>query len=241
MIDSLLHWFGQQDLLAAFADPLDRQRYLAGFGYTLLLAAGSSLLALLLGVAGALLAATPWRGARLAVRVYVEAMRNTPLLVQLFLLYFGIGALLPLNDAGEHLVGRTAWAIIAIGLHYGAFQVEALRAALDGVPVATLEAARALGLQGRELQRWIILPLALRQALPELGNTSVQIVKATAVAYAIAVPELLYAANRLWADNGNVAQMMPVLLLSYLLLVLAVTWLQRRLERHFRIPGEVGA
>ena len=145
------------------------------------------------------------------------------------------------NDAGEHLVGRTAWAIIAIGLHYGAFQVEALRAALDGVPVATLEAARALGLQGRELQRWIILPLALRQALPELGNTSVQIVKATAVAYAIAVPELLYAANRLWADNGNVAQMMPVLLLSYLLLVLAVTWLQRRLERHFRIPGEVGA
>ncbi|WP_275629357.1 ABC transporter permease subunit [Pseudomonas sp. 273] len=241
MIDSLLHWFGQRDLLAAFADPLDRQRYLAGFGYTLLLAAGSSLLALLLGVAGALLAATPWRGARLAVRVYVEAMRNTPLLVQLFLLYFGVGALLPLDSAGEHLLGHTAWAIIAIGLHYGAFQVEALRAALDSVPVATLEAARALGLQGRELHRRIILPLALRQALPELGNTSVQIVKATAVAYAIAVPELLYAANRLWADNGNVAQMMPVLLLSYLLLVLAVTWLQRRLERHFRIPGEVRA
>ncbi|WP_024766567.1 ABC transporter permease subunit [Pseudomonas nitroreducens] len=241
MIESLSFWLGNPEWLHALDDPLDRQRYLLGFAHTLILAAGSALLALFLGLAGALLHSSRGRPVRLLVDAYVETMRNSPLLVQLFLLYFGVGSLLPQDASGQPLLGRTGWAIIAIGLHYGAYQVEALRSALISVPATTLEAARALGLSERDVRRYVLLPQALRLALPELGNVTVQVVKATAVAYAIAVPELLYASNRIWADNGNIAQMMPVLLISYLLLVLVVTALQRWFEHRLRIPGEVGA
>ncbi|TPG88781.1 amino acid ABC transporter permease [Pseudomonas caspiana] len=240
MIEHLRLWLEQHELmLSVIHDPVDRSRFFVGMGYTLLLAVGGNLLALSVGVAGAVLKSSRWSGVRAAVTVYVEIMRNTPLLVQVFLLYFGIGSLLPVDTHGNHFIGATEWAIIAIGLHYGAYQIEALRAGISAVPDATLEAAEALGLHNYQLQRHVLLPLALRQALPELSNTIVQVLKATAVAYAIAVPELLYASNRIWSDNFNIPQMMQVLLLAYLLLIGATTWLLRRIEHRFRLPSQV--
>ena len=82
------------------------------------------------------------------------------------------------------------------------------------------------------------LPLALWNSLPAAGNTVVQTIKSTSTAYAIAVPELLYASNRIWSDNFNVAEMMQVLLLVWLLLIGLSSWLLRRLEYHLRLPGQ---
>ncbi|MBA2923881.1 amino acid ABC transporter permease [Pseudomonas sp. P7] len=231
-------WLEQHGLsLSIVWDPMDRQRFLLGLGLTLLLSLASIALSLLIGVVGAAGLGSRqglWRGISGA---YVALFRNTPLLVQLFFFYFGVGALLPLVD-GVRLLNGTQWAIIVIALHSGAFQAVNLRAGIDGVPRATLQAAAALGMQERTVLRHIVLPLALRNSLPAMGNTVVQTIKSTSIAYAIAVPELLYASNRIWSDNFNVAEMMQVLLLVWLLLIGLSSWLLRRLEYHLRLPGQ---
>ncbi len=231
-------WLEQHGLsLSIVWDPMDRQRFLLGLGLTLLLSLASIALSLLIGVVGAAGLGSRqglWRGISGA---YVALFRNTPLLVQLFFFYFGVGALLPLVD-GVRLLNGTQWAIIVIALHSGAFQAVNLRAGIDGVPRATLQAAAALGMQERTVLRHIVLPLALRNSLPAMGNTVVQTIKSTSIAYAIAVPELLYASNRIWSDNFNVAEMMQVLLLIWLLLIGLSSWLLRRLEYHLRLPGQ---
>lgn len=233
-------WLEQHGLLLSILwDPLDRERFLTGLGLTLLLSVASIVLSLLIGVCGA-----AGLGARRAFwrhlsTAYIELFRNTPLLVQLFFFYFGVGALLPLlADGSGRLLSGTQWAIIAIALHSGAFQAANLRAGIAAVPRATLEAAAALGMHERTVLRHIVLPLALRNSLPAMGNTVVQTIKSTSLAYAIAVPELLYASNRIWSDNFNVAEMMQVLLLVWLLLIGASSWLLRRLEQHLRLPGQ---
>lgn len=231
-------WLEQHGLsLSIVWDPMDRQRFLLGLGLTLLLSLASIALSLLIGVVGAAGLGSRqglWRGISGA---YVALFRNTPLLVQLFFFYFGVGALLPLVD-GVRLLNGTQWAIIVIALHSGAFQAVNLRAGIDGVPRATLQAAAALGMEERTVLRHIVLPLALRNSLPAMGNTVVQTIKSTSIAYAIAVPELLYASNRIWSDNFNVAEMMQVLLLVWLLLIGLSSWLLRRLEYHLRLPGQ---
>ncbi len=235
---SLRLWLEQHGLsLSIVWDPMDRQRFLLGLGLTLLLSLASIALSLLIGAAGAAGLGSRqglWRGISGA---YVALFRNTPLLVQLFFFYFGLGALLPLVD-GVRLLNGTQWAIIVIALHSGAFQAVNLRAGIDAVPRATLQAAAALGMQERTVLRHIVLPLALRNSLPAMGNTVVQTIKSTSIAYAIAVPELLYASNRIWSDNFNVAEMMQVLLLVWLVLIGLSSWLLRRLEHHLRLPGQ---
>lgn len=233
-------WLEQHGLsLSILWDPMDRQRFLLGLGLTLLLLVASIALSLVMGILGAagLGSRRPlWRHLSAA---YIALFRNTPLLVQLFFFYFGVGALLPLVDgASVRLLNGTQWAIIVIALHSGAFQAENLRAGIDAVPRATLDAAAALGLHGRTVLRHIVLPLALRNSLPAMGNTVVQTIKSTSIAYAIAVPELLYASNRIWSDNFNVAEMMQVLLLVWLLLIGLSSWLLRRLEDYLRLPGQ---
>ncbi|MDT9634510.1 amino acid ABC transporter permease [Pseudomonas sp. JV449] len=233
-------WLEQHGLsLSILWDPMDRQRFLLGLGLTLLLSVASIALSLVIGVWGAAGLGSrrlPWRQLSAG---YVALFRNTPLLVQLFFFYFGVGAWLPLaDDTSVRLLNGTQWAIIVIALHSGAFQAENLRAGIDAVPRATLDAAAALGMQGVTVLRHIVLPLALRNSLPAMGNTVVQTIKSTSIAYAIAVPELLYASNRIWSDNFNVAEMMQVLLLVWLLLIGASSWLLRRLENHLRLPGQ---
>lgn len=232
---------GQGFHLSILWDPTDAQRFLLGLGFTLGLAIASVLLSLVIGVLGVALKSSPWRPVRQAVTAYVELFRNTPLLAQLYFFYFGLGSLLPMvEDADGHtgrMIGNFQWAVIVLGLHSGAFQIEALRGSIDAVPRSTIEAAQALGLHGRKLFRHLILPLALRNSLPALGNSLAQAVKSTSVAYAIAVPELLYACNRIWTDNFNVAEMMQVLLLMYFILLGGCALLMSRIEARFRLPG----
>ena len=222
-------------------DPADGRRFLLGLGLTLALAVLAVALSLAIGVAGAAVKGSRFAAGRKAINAYVEVFRNTPLLAQMYFFFFGVGSLLPMvvNEQGEQvrLLGSFGWAVIVLGLHSGAFQIEALRGSIDAVPRSTIEAAQALGLHGRELFRHLILPLALRNSLPALGNSLAQAVKSTSVAYAIAVPELLYACNRIWTDNFNVAEMMQVLLLTYFILLGGCALLMSRIEARFRLPG----
>ena len=100
-----------------------------------------------------------------------------------------------------------------------------------------MEAAEALGFTRLQIYKNITLPLAFRVVLPALNNNLVNLVKTTTLAYAIAVPEMLYEANQIWSDNVNVPEMMIFLLLAYFVLVGVLVWMMHRWERAMKIPG----
>ena len=180
-------------------------------------------------------------GLRRAVQGYIQLFRNTPPLVQLYFFYFALGNLMPLveNEHGwrEPLLGNFAWAVISLSFFAGAFNVEIFRAGIEAVPRSTVEAAESLGYSRLKAYVYIILPLAFRVSLPALNNNLVNLVKTTTLAYAIAVPEMLYVANQIWSDEVNVPEMMVFLLIAYVLLVGVLVWAMNRWERAMRIPG----
>jgi polar amino acid transport system permease protein len=161
--------------------------------------------------------------------------------VQLYFFYFAIGTLLPKveTDWGGQapLLGSFAWAAISLSFFAGAFNVEIFRSGIEAVPKSTTEAAEALGFSRLQIYKEVTLPLAIRVVLPALNNNLVNLVKTTTLAYAIAVPEMLYEANQIWSDNVNVKEMMVFLLLAYFLLVGVLVWGMSKCERKLQIPG----
>lgn len=221
-------------------DAYDRDRFLHGLWTTTWLSLVAGALSILVGLAGAAALEARSRMVGAIVRGYVEAFRNTPPLVQLLFFYFAIGGLLPgvtTDGATVPLVSNTGWAIVSFSLFAGAFNVEIFRSGLEAVPAATTEAAEALGYTRIQALRHVGLPLALRVCMPALGNNLVNLVKTTSLAYAIAVPELLYAAAQIWSESMNVRETMTVLLLTYLVLIGILVWAMERWERALRLPG----
>ncbi len=107
------------------------------------------------------------------------------------------------------------WAIISLSFFAGAFNVEIFRSGVEAVPKTTVEAAESLGFSRLRAYALIVLPLAFRISLPALNNNLVNLVKTTTLAYAIAVPEMLYVSSQIWSDELNVPVMMNVLLICY--------------------------
>ena len=129
------------------------------------------------------------------------------------------------------------WAIVSLSLFAGAFNVEIFRSGIEAVPRTTVEAAEALGYTRLKAYRHVVLPLALRVCLPALNNNLINLLKTTTLAYAIAVPETLYAVKQIWSESQNVVEMMLVLLATYAVLVGVLVWIMHRWERALRIPG----
>lgn len=226
--------------LTIFYDPFDRQRFANGLLMTLTLAAISIVASVVIGVVGAWLQGSRLRLTRKIVYWYIQFFRNTPPLVQIYFFFFGIGSLLSLAGASGRpvpIVSNVTWAVISLSFFAGAFNVEIFRSGVEAVPSTTLEAAESLGFSRLRTYLLIVLPLAFRISLPALNNNLVNLVKTTTLAYAIAVPELLYVSSQIWSDNLNVPVMMNVLLLVYILVVGALVWVMHRWERAIRLPG----
>ena len=237
------YWLYQETgiKLTIFYDAFDRERMWRGFLTTIELSAICIALSLVVGVVGAWLQGSRLVWLRRVVQGYIQFFRNTPPLVQLYFFYFGLGSLMPLveNEHGyrEPLLSNFAWAIVSLSFFAGAFNVEIFRAGIEAVPRATIEAAESLGYSRLRAYVYIVLPLAFRISLPALNNNLVNLVKTTTLAYAIAVPEMLYVANQIWSDEVNVPEMMTFLLVAYVALVGALVWTMNRWERAMRIPG----
>jgi polar amino acid transport system permease protein len=177
---------------------------------------------------------------RFLVHAYIQFFRNTPPIVQLYFFYFALGSYLrTTTETGlsAPLLSNFTWAVIALSLYAGAFNVEIFRAGVEAVPKETVEAAEALGYSRLKAYVHVILPLAFRISLPALNNNLVNLIKTTTVAYAIAVPEMLYVANQIWSDELNVPEMMNTLLILYVGLVGVLVAVMTRWERAMRIPG----
>ena len=222
--------------LTIFYDAFDRARFASGFWVTVELSVVCIVGSLVIGVLGAWVQGSRVRLARTLVYWYIQAFRNTPPLVQLYFFYFGLGSLLRAAGGGP-LVTNVTWAIVSLSFFAGAFNVEIFRAGVEAVPRTTIEAAESLGFSRLQTYVRIVLPLAFRISLPALNNNLVNLVKTTTLAYAIAVPEMLYVSSQIWSDELNVPVMMNVLLVAYFVLVGVLVYGMHRWERRMRVPG----
>lgn len=228
--------------LTIFYDAFDRARFVSGFLTSLRLMALCIAASVVIGVMGAFLQTSRVTLIRATMAAYIQFFRNTPPLIQLYFFYFALGSYLRVtNEMGlaVPIVSNFTWAAICLSLYAGAFNVEIFRAGIEAVPQETSDAAEALGYSRVGAYIHVILPLAFRISLPALNNNLVNLVKTTTIAYAIAVPEMLYVANQIWSDELNVPEMMNVLLVVYVTLVGIVVYVMGRWERAMRVPGYV--
>ena len=222
--------------LTIFYDAFDRARFASGFWMTVELSVVCIVLSVVIGIFGAWVQRSRLRVARTVVYWYIQAFRNTPPLVQLYFFYFGLGSLIT-AAVGHPMVTNVAWAIVSLSFFAGAFNVEIFRSGIEAVPRTTIEAAESLGFSRLQTYLRIVFPLAFRITLPALNNNLVNLVKTTTLAYAIAVPEMLYVSSQIWSDELNVPVMMNVLLICYFLLVGILVYLMHRWERALHVPG----
>src|SRR5262250_1041299 len=222
--------------LTIFYDAYDRGRFVEGLLTTLKLSAYCLVGSLALGAVVAMLQGAHHRVVRGAANSFVQLFRNTPPLVQLYFFYFALGPLLP-KVGGAPPLGSFGWAVVSLTLLETAFAAEIYRAGIEAVPKAMVEAAASLGFSRLQIYRQVVLPLALRVTMPAMTNNLVNLVKTTTLAYAIAVPELVYMSAQIWSEQVNVAEMMIVLLVSYVAMVGAINQLMQWLEARLRVPG----
>lgn len=153
----------------------------------------------------------------------VEFVRSTPLLVQLYFLYFA------LPDAGLRL-GRMQALVIGLGIHYGAYCSEAYRAGINSVPDGQWEAATAMNLGRTTTWTRVILPQAIPNVLPALGNFLVAAFKDAPLGYAITVTEVLFFATTISGRMFRPQEPFILIGIGFLLVSLPAAWLVRRLE-----------
>ncbi|TDV11725.1 amino acid ABC transporter permease [Paraburkholderia caballeronis] len=192
--------------------------FASGAATTLGLTAIATALGLAVGVAGAAARNTGTPGLawlRGAVGLYVEAIRNTPFLVQLFFLFFGLPAL------GIH-IGAYAAAILAMTLNLGAYSVEIVRAGVAAVPRGHLEAAAALAMSPAQTFRHVVLPQAFAKVFPALVSQIVITMLGSAVVSQISVADLTYAASYIQSRNFRAFETYFVITLAYLALALVL-------------------
>ncbi|HAT7492850.1 TPA: amino acid ABC transporter permease [Raoultella ornithinolytica] len=195
----------------------------AGLVFTIPITLISFSLGLLLGFIVALIRLYGPAPLKSVVRFYVWIIRGTPLLVQLFLIFYA------LPSVGITLDAFPA-AVIGFTLNVGAFTSEVIRATLLLVAKGQWEAAHSIGMSWGQSLRYIILPQAARVAVPPLSNTFISLVKDTSLASVITVPELFLAAQRIAAVTYQPLILYSEAALLYLLISSVLSYLQSRLE-----------
>ncbi|WP_036222544.1 amino acid ABC transporter permease [Mesoaciditoga lauensis] len=203
---------------------------IGGLKFTLVLASVSIVFGFIIGI---FIAIERVYGKKLAYGLstaYVEIIRGTPLLVQLFILYFS------LPQIGIHLSPLAA-SIISFSLNSGAYQAEYIRGALQSVEKGQLKAALSLGMTKWQAIRTIIMPQALRKVLPSWTNEFVYLVKYTSLAYLVGVPELTAQGEFFASRNFEFMNVFLGVALLYLLVIFAITWTFSAVEKRVKIPG----
>jgi polar amino acid transport system permease protein len=205
----------------------------AGLQLTVLLTFTGMALALVIGMLLSLARLNP-RRRLLAVpaATFVEIIRGSPLLLQLFYIFY----VLPFFGLR---LGPLEAGILGLGINYGAYLSEVFRAGIEAVAHGQWEAARALGMRPRVYMPQVILPQAIRIVIPPLGNYFISLFKDTALVSTISIGELLFRGQLLAAENFKYLQIYSFIFVLYLLISYPASLGVRALERHLRIDRRV--
>jgi len=175
------------------------------------------------------------------VNGFVYVFRGTPLIVQTFLIYFGLGQFEWIRDSWAWTFLRDPWwcAVIAFSLNSAAYATEIIRGAVSNIPRGELEAASALGLSPRQVDLLVLIPSALRRALPQYGNEVVFMLHGSAVASVITLQDILGAGRTLNARHYLAYEGFVTAALLYMAITFAIVLVFRQLEdrylRHLRL------
>ncbi|MBT2418251.1 ectoine/hydroxyectoine ABC transporter permease subunit EhuD [Streptomyces sp. ISL-22] len=199
-------------------------RFWDGLLLTLQILALGSLISFALGLVWALLMRTPSRWVRWPVGAVTEFIRNTPLLVQLFFLFY------VLPEWG-FTFSALATGVFAIGLHYSTYTMQVYRAGIEAVPAGQWEAATALNLPVTRTWRVVILPQAIRRVVPALGNYVIAMLKDTPILMTITVMEMLGEARLFAQENFQFTEPLTVIGVAFILIAYPASLLVRALER----------
>ncbi|HOA22089.1 MAG TPA: amino acid ABC transporter permease [Anaerolineaceae bacterium] len=204
--------------------------FMRGAGVTLELTAVGLTLGFVLGLLLALAKVYAPRWLSGIATAYIELFRGTPLLVQLFLIYYGLPSL-------GITLSQNLSAYLALGLNSAAYQAEYLRGAIQAIGPSQMMAGRSIGLSRWQTIRHIILPQALRLALPSWSNEPISLLKTTAVVFLIAVQDLMAKAKRTATITYNPIASYLAVAAVYLVMVFVLNALLKWMERKTKIPG----
>lgn len=217
---------------------------LSGLQLTAILTALSMAIGIVLGVVVAVMRLSTNRLLSITSGVYVWFFRGTPLLVQLFLWYY-LGYLYPhlsfgipfgpafVTASSNSIISPLSAALVGFGLFEGAYMAEIVRSGILSVDAGQVEAARALGMPQRLLMRRIVLPQAMRVVIPPTGNQVITLLKSTSLASVIALGDLLYQTEKIYAQNFETVPLLIVATLWYLILTTVLSIGQSYLEKYF--------
>ncbi|CAG9179494.1 amino acid ABC transporter permease [Cupriavidus pampae] len=203
---------------------------LQGALLTLKFAVLSMIFGLIIGVVVALMGISHSKALKAVSRTYVSLMRGTPLLVQIFVVYYGlpsVGIALEPTPAG----------VLTLSLNVGAYLSESMRGAILGIPRGQWMAAYSLGLTPAQTLRYVVGPQALRLAVPSLSNSLISLIKDTSLVSVITVTELLRTAQEIIAATYQPLPLYLAVAAIYWVLSTGLSFLQRGLERRLSLPG----
>ena len=200
-------------------------KILDGLPVTMALAASSLFLGFFLAIVIALLRTSRFRPLAGFAYCFVYVFRGTPLLVQIFLIYYGSGQFEVVRESFAWPVLREAWwcAILALTLNTGAYTSEIIRGGIQAVPFGQIEAAKACGMNAVMRFRRVVFPQAIRQALPAYGNEIILMIKSTSLASTITLLEMTGIARKLISQTYKPLEIFLIAAVFYLTLVFVVT------------------
>lgn len=201
--------------------------FVTGAGMTLFISVFGIALAILTGLVCAAIETARIPVLRQIVRVYIEVSRNTPLLVQLYFLYFGLPKL-------GFVWSAEICAIIGLGFLGGSYMSEAMRAGLEAVPQIQRENAYMLGLNSRQTMLHVVIPQAVSTSIPGVVANVIFLIKESSVVSAIALADVMYMAKDLIGMYYTTYEALFLLIVTYLIILLPIsiigTWLERRFD-----------
>lgn len=211
-------------LVAHSADgSLEAGRLIKGLGMTVRISVISLILAFVLGLITALFRLSSSMVARLVSRIYLEIIRNTPLLIQLFVIYFIIS---PVFNMSPFLS-----AVFALSLFEGAYASEIIRGGINAIPKGQWESAYSLGMSSIDTYRYIILPQTLKQVLPPLTGQAVSLIKDSALVSTIAIFDLTMAGQAIISETFLTFEIWFTVAIIYLFMTVSISAFVHYLEK----------
>lgn len=195
--------------------------------YTLQITFFGILVGLIIGLAAALgrLSKQQWLSS--ICRAYIFLIRGTPLLLQLFIVYYGLTSIVTIAPIPS--------AIIALGFHNGAYIAEIFRGSIQSIDIGQMEAARSLGMPKAKAMQRIILPQAFKRAVPPLGNQLIIALKDSSLASTIAVPELMLKGRQMGSSSFMYMEMFLIIGIWYLIMTSVLSFVMHRIEQRLKV------
>ena len=217
---------------------------LSALPVTLELTLIATLIGYLLGLGLALIKLKRVPVLRQLAAVYISVIRGTPILVQLYVTYYGIPLILKWHNMNYgtnyniNAIPAILFAVVALGLNQSAFDAEVIRASIKSVDKGQIEAAKSMGMSGFQILGRVTLPQAIVVALPSLGNSLISLIKGTSLAFTVAVVDLTAQGRILAGRNFRYFEVYVSLAIIYWVITLVLENVFRLLEKRFTIPEE---